>query len=108
MDIAHECNSQVSLVTSNSSCVPTSLPLLPAVGSAIGQPPSKVVPIYGNQLSSISRFTGEEDLSESGSFPDWFEQYEAVATLAGWNKHAKLVNLTTRLRKLHLLVHGHS
>ena len=26
------------------------------------------------------------------------EQFEAVATLAGWDEHAKLVNLTTRLR----------
>ena len=65
------------------------------MGSAIGQPPSKVVPIYGNQLPPIPRFTGQEDLSESGSFPVWFE---AVATLAGWDEHAKLVNLTTRLR----------
>ena len=56
------------------------------------------LPIYGNQLPPIPRFTGEEDLSESGSFPDWFEQYEAVATLAGWDEHAKLVNLTACLR----------
>ena len=97
-DISHGYNSQVSLPTGNSLCAPTSLPLLPAMGSAIGQPSSKVVPIYGNQLPPIPRFTGEEDLTESGSFPDWFEQYEAVATLAGWDEHAKLVNLTTRLR----------
>ena len=92
-DVSHGYNSQVSLLTGNSLCAPTSLPLLPALGSAIGQPLSKVVPIYGNQLPPIPRFTGEEDLTESGSFPDWFEQYEAVATLAGWDEHAKLVNL---------------
>ena len=60
-DVSHGYNSQVSLPTGNSSCAPTSLPLLPAMGSAIGQPSSKVVPIYGNQLPPIPRFTGEED-----------------------------------------------
>ena len=96
-DVSHGYNSQVSLLTGNPLCAP-SLLLLLALGIAIGQPSSKVVPIYGNQLPPIPRFTGEEDLTESGSFPDWFEQYEAVATLAGWDEHAKLVNLTTRLR----------
>ena len=96
-DISHGCNSQVSLLTSNSANI--SLPLLPATGStSFVQPPSKVVPIYGNQLPPIPRFTGEEDSTESGTFCDWLEQFEAVATLAGWDEHAKLVNLTTRLR----------
>ena len=56
------------------------------------------MPIYRNQLPPISRFTGEENCSESGTFSDWLEQFEAVAILAGWNEHAKLVNVTTRLR----------
>ena len=99
-------DSHVSLLTSNpaTSFVSTSLPILPAVGSDIVQPSATVVPaatvvpMYGNQLPPISRFTGEEDCSESGTFSDWLEQFEAVAMLAGWNEHAKLVNLTTRLR----------
>ena len=92
--------SHTSLLTSNSvtSCVPTSLPLLPTMGSAIVQPSSTVVLMYGNQLPPVPRFTGEEDSSESGTYSDWLEQFEAVATLASWNEHAKLVNLTTRLR----------
>ena len=71
-DSSHGCNSQISLLTSNSatSYVSTSLPLLSATGSAIVQPSSKVVPIYGNQLPPIPRFTGEEDSSESGTFSD--------------------------------------
>ena len=96
-DNSHGCNSQVPLLTSNSANI--SLPLLPATGSAsFVQPSSKVVPIYGNQLPPIPRFTGEEDLTESGTFCDWLEQFEVVVTLAGWDEHAKLVNLTTRLR----------
>lgn len=31
-------------------------------------------------------------------FNEWLGQFEAVASLAGWSEHAKLVNLTTRLR----------
>ena len=79
-------NSHVSSLTSNpaTSFVSTSLPILPAVGSDIVQPSAKVVPaatvvpMYGNQLPPISRFTGEEDCSESGTFSDWLEQFEAV------------------------------
>ena len=92
-------DSHVSSLTSNpaTSFVSASLPILPAVGSDIVQPSATVVPavpvvpIYGNQ-------TGEEDCSESGIFSDWLEQFEAVVMLAGWNKHAKLVNLATWLR----------
>ena len=101
-------DSHVSLLTSSrdptTSFVSTSLPMLPAIGSGIVQPSATVlpaatvVPMYGNQLPPISRFTGEEDCSELGTFSDWLEQFEAVAILAGWNEHAKLVNLTTRLR----------
>ena len=98
----------VSLPTSSrdpaTSFVSTSLPILPAIGSGIVQPlatvlpEATVMPMYGNQLPPISRFTGEEDCSESGTFSDWLEQFEAVAILAGWNEHTKLVNLTTWLR----------
>ena len=97
-DISHGCNSQVSLLTSNSANI--SLPLLPATGStSFVQPSSKVVPIYGNQLPPIPRFTGEEDSAESGTFCVWLEQFEA--SLAGWDEHTKLVNLTTLLGEPH-------
>ena len=69
-------DSHVSLLTSSrdpaTSFVSTSLPILPAIGSGIVQPSATVlpvatvVPMYGNQLPPISRFTGEEDCSESG------------------------------------------
>ena len=50
-----------------------------------------------NQLPQIPRFTGEET-SDGETFQDWLEQFESVAVLGGWGEHAKLVNLTTRLR----------
>ena len=75
-------NSQVSLTTSSSatSYLPGSMPLLPAARSAIVQRLSTIVPMYGNQLPPIPRFTGEEDSSESGTFFDWLEQFKDVAT----------------------------
>ena len=50
-----------------------------------------------SQLPPISRFSGDEQSGDE-SFPDWLEQFEAVAALAGWDDPTKLVNLTTRLR----------
>lgn len=50
-----------------------------------------------SQLPQIPRFTGEET-SDGETFEDWLEQFESVAELGGWNGHAKLVNLTARLR----------
>jgi len=47
-----------------------------------------------NQLPHISRFSEEEQLDGQ----DWLEQFQPVAQLGGWDEHAKLVNLTTRLR----------
>ena len=49
------------------------------------------------QLPPIQRFGGE-DIEEGEMFQDWKEQFEAIAMMAGWNDHSKLVNLTTRLR----------
>ena len=46
-----------------------------------------------NQLPPIARFSGEEQ-PDGEMFQDWLEQFESVAQLAGWNDHAKLVNLT--------------
>ena len=61
-------DSHVSLLTSSrdpaTSFVSTSPPILPAIGSGIVQPSATilpaatVVPMYGNQLPPISRFTG--------------------------------------------------
>ena len=50
-----------------------------------------------NQLPPITRYSGEEQ-PDGETFQDWFEQFESVAQLGGWNSHAKLVNLSTRLR----------
>jgi len=49
-----------------------------------------------NQLPLITQFSSEEQ-SDGETFLDWLEQFESVTQLGGWNGHAKLVNLTTRL-----------
>ena len=63
------------------SCVVSSLPSVPIL----------------NQLPPITQFSGEEQ-PDGKTFQDWLEQFESVAQLGGWNSHAKLVNLSTRLR----------
>ena len=57
---------------------------------------SSLVPML-NQLPPITQFSGEEQ-PDGETFQDWLEQFESVAQLGGWNSHAKLVNLFTRLR----------
>ena len=52
------------------------------------------------QLPPIQRF-GREDIEEGETFQDWKEQFEAIAMMAGWNDHSKLVNLTTRAYSLY-------
>ena len=52
-----------------------------------------------NQLPPITQYSDEEK-SDAQTFQDWFEQFESVAQLGGWSSHAKLVNLSTRLRGL--------
>ena len=44
------------------------------------------------------KFSGDEKGDDGDAFPDWLEQFEMVANLAGWNDNAKLVNLATRLK----------
>ena len=56
---------------------------------------SSLVPML-NQLPPITRFSGEEQ-PDGETLHDWLEQFESVAQLGGWNSHAKLVNLFTRL-----------
>ena len=63
------------------SCVVSSLPSVPIL----------------NQLPHITRYSGEEQ-PDGETFQDWLEQFESVAQLGGWNSHAKVVNLSTRLR----------
>ena len=65
--------------------------------TAVG-PTTLPLPSSGlGQLPPIPRFTGD-DQAEGETFNDWHEQFESVATLAHWDKHCRLVNLTTRLR----------
>ena len=47
-------------------------------------------------LPQIPLFYGEQKDGET--FQDWVEQFESVATLAGWNDHFKLVHLTSSLK----------
>ena len=96
-DISHGCNSQVSLLTSNSANI--SLPLLPATGStSFVQPSSKVVPIYGNQLPPIPRFTGEACSFQPASVATASNCSNQSQKVPDSVESSKLVNLTTRLR----------
>ena len=55
------------------------------------------LPTTMTHLPTIPSFSGR-DGGDDEVFEEWLEQFEAVASLAGWNEHAKLVNLTARLR----------
>ena len=48
-------------------------------------------------LPPIQQFNGEET-TDGEMFQQWHEQFEAVAQLASWTDHGKLVDLTTRLK----------
>ena len=54
--------------------------------------------LLAQQLPPIPKFAGEERHQGGETIEDWKEQFEMVATLGGWDEHAKLVNLITRLR----------
>ena len=70
------------------------MPTVSTVGS------TTLLPAYTatQQLPPISKFSGDEKLDNNTTFPEWLEQFEMVANLAGWGDQAKLVNLTTRLK----------
>ena len=70
------------------------MPTVSTVGS------TTLLPAYTatQQLPPISKFSGDEKLDDNTTFPEWLEQFEMVANLAGWGDQAKLVNLTTRLK----------
>ena len=54
--------------------------------------------LLAQQLPPIPKFSGEDRSQGAETFRDWKEQFEMVASLAGWDERAKLVNLTARLR----------
>ena len=54
-------------------------------------------PVATAQLPQIPPFSGEEADNQE-AFIEWHDQFAAVAMLAGWDDHYKLVHLTTRLR----------
>ena len=54
--------------------------------------------LLAHQVPPIPSFTGEED-DVGEFFIAWKEQFDMVASLCGWDGRAKLVNLTTRLKK---------
>ena len=60
-------------------------------------PSYTALPTVMTHLPTIPGFSGK-DSGDEEVFEEWLEQFEAVASLAGWSEHAKLVNLTTRLR----------
>ena len=83
------------VTTSLSTGVVTApMPTVSTVGS------TTLLPAYTatQQLPPISKFSGDEKLDDNTTFPEWLEQFEMVANLAGWGDQAKLVNLTTRLK----------
>ena len=93
---ASQNNSTVANADSNMSVAgglaASSLPIIYLLQNNIYSP----VPML-NQLPPITRYSGEEQ-PDGETFQDWLEQFESVAQLRGWNNHAKLVNLSTRLR----------
>ena len=60
-------------------------------------PPSKPVPTPTNILPPIHPYHGGEQ-RDGETFQDWMEHFEAVAQLAQWDDHYKLVYLVTSLR----------
>ena len=54
-------------------------------------------PGFIRALPEISRFD-RNDQTDGEAYQDWIEQFESIASLARWDDHCKLVNLTTRLR----------
>ena len=94
---ASQCNSSiVANADSNMSVAgglaASSLPIIYPLQNNVYSP----VPML-NQLPPITRYSGKEQ-PDGETFRDWLEQFESVAQLGGWNHHAKLVNLSTRLR----------
>ena len=84
------------------ACPPITLPPgvigpSPFAVTAVGPATLPLTSSVLGQLPQIPRFTGD-DQSEGETFNDWHEQFESIATLAHWDKHCRLVNLTTRLR----------
>ena len=49
--------------------------------------------LLAQQLPPIPKFSGEDHSQGAKTFRDWKEQFEMVASLAGWDERAKLVNL---------------
>ena len=102
----------MSPVTTSTVEPPTSfvgvVPLAPASGRANGsgqrpQPstamtmpvPFCTMPMVG-QIPRISRFTGE-GRAVGESFKEWYEHFENVARLTGWDDQWKLAHLTSNL-----------
>ena len=56
-----------------------------------------VLPTAANLLPQIPPYHGGEQ-KDGETFQDWLEHFEAVAQLARWDEHYKLVYLTTSLR----------
>ena len=67
-----------------------------SVGSM--QPALATALLASHMLPPIGKFSGEVLQGEGETFKDWIEQFEMIASVPGWDKRAKLINLTTRLR----------
>ena len=77
-----------------------------SLSTGISTAPTSTVSTVGNtallpaytatqHLPPISKFSGDEKIDDNTTFPEWLEQFEMVANLAGWGR---LVNLTNRLK----------
>ena len=62
-------------------------------------PPPGVFPTSTHFLPQIQPYYGG-DQRDGETFQDWLEHFEAVALLARWDDHYKLVHLTTSLRSM--------
>ena len=55
--------------------------------------------LLAHQVPPLPVFSGEGD-GIGGSFSEWHEQLEMVASMCQWSEQVKLVNIATRLKAM--------
>ena len=72
--------------------------LTPTAGSPVGIHGMPLAyPMIHPKLPQLPNFHGR-DQRDGETFEDWWDNFEAVAKLAGWDQNFKLVHLTAALR----------
>ena len=81
--------------TAASLTFPLQQPMYSVHDAPIGLNLASQVPMLGMQVPPIGKFTGNMDVE---IFDEWYEQFELIASVCGWNPRIKLANLVTRLQ----------